>query len=319
MPLPDHYATLGVAEDASQTEIKKAYRRLARELHPDKNPGDKRAEERFKEVQAAYDTLGDEAKRKAYDRQRLDPYAGTGSPFEGFGQGREGRFYRAPDGTYVRVDTAGAGPEGDFIFEGGGLGDILGQMFGGGGFGRTGQSGARFTRQKAPGGRDIEATLALSFEEALAGGKREVTLPTGETVRIDVPQGVRDGLRIRLRGRGEAGAGGQRGDLYLTFSVAPSARFSREGDDLVVTETVSAVEAMLGTTREVQTAYGERVRVRIPPGTQPGARLRLRGQGVRTRAGAGDLYVDVAVRVPPLGEAAREGLRAWAEQHGLLR
>ena len=313
----DYYAVLGVSEDASAKEIKKAYRGLARELHPDRNPDDAAAEARFKEVQEAYATVGDEAKRKAYDASRRNPFGAGG--FEGFGGAPGGgRVYRAPDGTYVRVDASGAGPGmhgGDeFAFgSGGGLGSIFEQFFGGA------QGPGMGGPQPARDGRDVESRLRLTFEEALAGGPREVTAPNGQTVRITIPRGARDGLKIRLRGKGEPAPDGRGtpGDLYITFQVTPDARFQRDGDDLVVAETVSAVEAMLGTSREVRTAAGKTVRLRIPPGTQPGARLRLTGQGVQTDARTGDLYVEIVVSVPELSEAARASLRSWADAEGV--
>ena len=320
MPTPDYYATLGVDEDASAKEVKKAYRALAQQYHPDRNAGDAAAEERFKEVQEAYDTLGDETKRKAYDRARRDPYGGRfeGNPFEGFagGTGGDGRYYRTPDGTYVRVDATGAGPgsfgggRDDFVFGGGGgLGGIFDQFFGGG----------NGPEPQYRGGRDVEATLRLSFAEALAGGPREFTTPAGESVRITVPKGVRDGFKIKLAGRGEPGLRGRSepGDLFVTFQVTPSARFRRDGDDLTTSVSVSAVEAMLGTTREVETASGKTVRLRVKPGTQPGARLRVKGQGVASDRRTGDLYVEVEVTVPELSGTAADGLRAWAEGAGL--
>lgn len=314
----DYYAVLGVSEDASAKEIKKAYRALARELHPDRNPDDPAAEARFKEVQQANAVLGDAAKRKAYDASRRNPFAGAGG-FEGFGSPPGGgRVYRAPDGTYVRVDASGAGPgqrgEDEYAFgSGGGLGSIFEQFFGGqGGPGTSGPSPAR-------DGRDVESRLRLTFEDALAGGPHEVTIPSGQTVRLTVPKGAHDGLKIRLRGKGEPSPDGRGtpGDLYITFQVTPDARFRRDGDDLVATETVSAVEAMLGTLREVRTAAGKTVRLRIAPGTQPGTRLRLKGQGVETDTKTGDLYVEIAVDVPTLSEAARESLKAWADAEGV--
>lgn len=313
---PDHYQTLGVEEDATQKAIKKAYRALAQQHHPDRNPDDPTAEDRFKDVQAAYDTLGDETRRTAYDRARRDPrgqrFQSGGDPFEGFsGFPDGGRFARTPDGTYVRVDATGAGPEADFLFSGGGMDDILSQMFGGG------APGAQQTRSRQPGGRDVEATVELSFAEALAGGSRQFQTPDGETIRLDVPRGARDGLTLRLKGRGQPGPRGDRGDLYLRFRVAPDPRFRRDGDDLATTTTVSAVDAMLGTTREIETATGRRVKLAIPAGTQPGARLRLRGQGVATADGTGDLTVEVQVETPALADAARDALRAWADAHDL--
>ena len=319
MPAPkDYYAALGVAEDAPADAIKKAYRRLARQHHPDKNPGDKAAEDKFKEVQEAYDTVGDAERRKQYDRERRDPYAGRfdgpGGPFAGFGAGGdEGvRFYRAPDGTYVRVETTGAGPEADYIFGGGGgIGDIFGDLFGGAGSGST----RRRPRAEARPS-DAEATLRLAFDDALRGGPQTFRIGD-ETLRIEVPQGVRPGYKVRLRGKGPLAPDGRRGDLYLVVDVAPHPRLRREGDDLVMTETISAVEAMLGTLREVEAPYGGRVRLRIPPGTQPGERLRLRGQGVRTGDKKGDLFVEIRVEVAKLSEEARAGLEKWAKEAGL--
>lgn len=318
-PPPDHYATLGVDENATAKEIKKAYRALAQQYHPDRNAGDTAAEERFKEVQSAYDVLGDEEKRKAYDRQRRDPFmgqGGPGGPFSGFGGGGGGgQFYRAPDGTYVRVDATGAGPDADFIFnEGGGLGDLFGSMFGGS-FGGGRREG--YPRSGPQGGRDVDATMELSFDEALRGGPSQITVPSGDTLRITIPQGVRNGMKIKLKGRGDAGPTGERGDLFITFEVQDHPRFRREGDDLRVTERVSAVDALLGTEREIETPYGQRVKVRIPPGTQPGAAFRLRGQGVKTAKDRGDLYVEVALTVPDLPDDARQSLAAWAEANGL--
>ena len=316
---PDYYETLGVAEDASAKEIKKAYRKLAQTYHPDRNAGDAEAEETFKKVQEAYDTLGDETKRKAYDRARRDPYGGRfdGNPFEGFAGNPGGRYYRAPDGTYMRVDATGAGPgtgEDEFVFGGGGgLGSIFDQFFG------AGAAGPGAPEPQYRGGRDVEASMRLSFAEAMTGGPREFTTPSGDAVRITVPKGVRDGLKIKMSGRGEPSPGGrgEPGDLYVTFRVTPDSRYRRDGDDLVTTETVTAVEAMLGTTRRVETAYGRAIRLKVKPGTQPGTRLRLKGQGVQTAKATGDLYVEIAVSVPELDDAAQASLREWADAHGL--
>ncbi len=317
--IPNYYETLGVAEDASAAEIKKAYRTLARTHHPDRNPDNPEAEETFKAVQEAYDVLGDAAKRTQYDQMRRDPFAGRGF---GGGAGGDGRYYRAPDGTYVRVDPTGFGPNEGYQFSDdglgglGGLGDLFGQFFGGGGAAPRGPNPFGGAPRETRGG-DIETRLAISFEESLSGGKTEVALPDGEKVRITIPKGVEDGTKVRLRGKGQTGPGGQRGDLYLTFQVRPDPRFRREGGDLVTTATINVAEAMLGTTRAITTAYGKTVKVTIPPGTQPGERLRLRGQGVKQDDGAGALFVEVEVTVPKsLRDEA--GLRAWAEAEGLM-
>ena len=274
----DYYLVLGVPERAGPEAIKRAYRALARESHPDRHPGDAEAEERFKRVQAAYQVLSDPALRRAYDRTRrswawahdAQTWTGHGPPFSG-----------ADD-----LD-----PLTSFFF---------------------GDDAPRI-------GLDIETQVRLTFDQALRGGRTDVQAGTGEPVRLTIPQGVRSGLKVRLPERGRTGADGRRGDLYVSFRVDPSARFRREGDNLHVIETISAVEAMLGTTRSITNAYGQTVRVHIPCGTQPGERLRLRGQGVVTRKRTGDLFVEVQVTVPrSLTAEQRDALERTARDLGLL-
>lgn len=292
----DFYHVLGISETASHDDVKKAYRTLARTHHPDRNPGDASAEERFKEVQEAYETLSDPEKRRAYDRRRR--FGAGGPPFEGSGYQGGAGGYGAPFGR----GFGGASFEGTEGF------DPLFQFF----F-RDERAGAAVTPS------DVETELTLSFEQALRGGRTEVRLPGGEVVRLAIPKGVRPGLKIRMRGRGEALPDGRRGDLYVTFRVEPSPRFRREGDNLHLTETVSALEAMLGTTRSLVNAYGQTVKAQIPPGTQPGERLRLRGQGVATDQRTGDLFVEIHVEVPrDLSEAQRTALADAARAAGLL-
>ncbi len=287
----DYYKILGVKEDANAEEIKKAYRRLAREYHPDRNPDKPDAEDRFKEVQEAYEALGDEQKRRDYDARRKNPF-GFG---EGFGTRSGGQYYRSPDGTYVRFEGDGpSGFEDAFGGAGGGFGDIFSRFFGGGEAARDPYAG----RRQPPTGRDIRTTLRLTFDQALQGGKTEVTLPTGEQVRLEIPKGVESGFKIRLRGRGEAGPSGKRGDLYVTFEVEPHPDFRREGNDLYATVDITAFEAMLGTRRRVPTAHGKQIRIDIPAGSQPGEKLRIRGQGVQTESAKGDLFVEIRVTVP---------------------
>ena len=309
----DYYNILDVSEHASADEIKKAYRKLARKYHPDRNPGDAKAEERFKEIQEAYEVLSDPKKRKQYDRVRKSPGYGT---FFGdtYTTQNGGRYYRAPDGTYVHVDTKGGGRGGGF-----GFGDLfgdLGDLFKGvftGGEPQTGHSAQSATDL------DRRTTVRLPFKKALEGGKTEVALPDGKKVRIAYPKGVADGYTVRLRGRGAAGPGGRRGDFYVTFEVTPHPRFRREGNDLYTKVTVNAFEAMLGATRHVTTAYGKRIKLTIPKGTQPGDKLRLRGQGVATDKGTGDLYVEIEVTIPKNLSAEQEALlRDAAERAGLI-
>lgn len=308
MPNTTYYDTLGVEEDASAREIKKAYRRLARKHHPDRNPDDPEAEERFKEIQEAYSVLSDKEKRQQYDAQRrFGGFGGQGAS-RGFGQG---------NGQRQRVNINQG-------FGQGGLGDIFESFFGGGGFrGGSGQSAGPFAqsqqRQRRPQQpRDAETRLHLSFQEALEGGRQTVELPSGESIRLRIPKGVKSGYKVRLRGRGPAGPNGKRGNLYVTFEVGSHPRYRREGNDLHLTETVSALDAMLGTSRRIPTPYGQNIKVTIPAGTQPGERLRLKGQGVQTEKETGDLYVHIEVHIPEnLTDTQRETLKAAAEQAGL--
>jgi DnaJ-class molecular chaperone len=307
----DYYKILGVSENAGADEIKKAYRKLARKYHPDRNQGDAKAEERFKEIQEAYEVLSDPKKRKHYDRVRKNPAFGT---FFGdtYTTQNGGRYYRAPDGTYVHVDAKGGGGGFGFGDLFGDLGDLFKGVFTGG----EPQTGPTPRTSKD---LDRRTTVRLPFKKALEGGKVEVTLPDGKKVRIAYPKGVSDGYKVRLRGRGAAGPGGRRGDFYVTFKVRPHPRFRREGNDLYTKVTVNAFEAMLGTTRHVTNAYGKRIRLTIPKGTQPGEKLRLRGQGVATDKGAGDLYVEIEVTLPKNLSAEQEALlREAAERAGVI-
>ena len=208
----------------------------------------------------------------------------------------------------------------------GGLGDIFESFFGGrGGGGATRgqdpfsqQRGGQRRQRQQRGGQDIETKLQLSFDEALKGGRTNVDLPTGESIRLNIPKGVRNGYKIRLRGRGQAGPTGQRGDLYVTFEVGDHPRFDRKGDDIHLTETVDVFEAMLGTERRIPTPYGQRLKLTIPAGTQPGEKLRLKNQGVKTDDGQGDLYVEIDVHIPSdLTDEQQSTLREAAEATGL--
>jgi len=301
----DYYDILGVDEDAGQSEIKKAYRSLARKHHPDRNPDDDRAEERFKEIQEAYSVLSDEEQRRQYDQRRK--FGGGFGANGGFRPGRGGREVRFERGN---LD--------DMFGGGGGLGDVFESFFSGQQRSRPQDPFQQQRRQQAAQGQDIETSLRLSFDEALQGGRRQVRLPNGETVRLKVPKGVRDGYKVRLRGRGQAGPRGQAGDLYVTFRVGEHPRFRRKGDDIYLTERVSAFDAILGCTRRIPTPYGQKIKLNIPAGTQPGEKLRLKGQGVQMEEGNGDLYVEIDVHIPEnLTDAQREALRTTADETGL--
>lgn len=296
----DFYTVLGVSEDASADEVKDAYRKLARKHHPDRNAGDMGAEERFKEVQEAYETVSDPAKRKAYDRARRNPFDSDPGTFE---TPAGGRFYRAPDGTYIRY---GQSPSYDDDGFAGGLGDIFGRMFG------TGDEEPQ-TRARTI---DPEVEVSLSFDEMLEGGEAEITLPDGRRVRVPYPKGVKDGYRVRLRSRTQASAGGA---IYVRFLVADHPEFARDGRNLKATVRVNAMEAMLGAVRSLTTPYGKTVRLSIPRGAQPGEVLRLKGQGIQAEDGLGDLMVTILVTVPrDLAPEDDERLRAAATRAGLL-
>ena len=296
--IKDYYQVLEVDEGAGVDEIKKAYRRLARDHHPDRNPDNPDAEERFKAVQEAYSVLSDPEERKAYDRARRNPFAEYGAyPGGGYQQGG----FR--QGEAVNMEDLFAGASGER-----GFGSFFSQIF-----------DESRGRRRASRGRDVETQVKLTFDQALRGGKTELKLPDGGPLRIAIPKGVRSGFKIRVKGRGRGLPDGEAGDLYVTFRVEPSPRFRREGDDLHVAETVSAMEAILGATRSITNAYGKTIKVQIPQGTQPGERLRLRGQGVQTAKHDGDLYVEIEVSIPrDLTEKQRGELEACAQSAGLL-
>ncbi len=285
------YDILGVDRHASDEEIRRAYRRLAKRWHPDFNPGDPVAERRFKEISAAYEILGDPERRRRYDRGEIDE------------EGRERAFAGGFGG--FRRGHAGAG--GGF---GGGFTDFeeLVEEFlntrrraRGFGFG----FGGGFSR-----GADLETQLVLDFTEAMRGGRRRLRLADGRTVEIDIPPGTEDGTVLRLAGMGQAGAGG-RGDLRVRVSVRPDPRFERRGRDLHSEVTVPLEVAVLGGKVRVATLDGE-VRLTIPPGTSSGRLLRLRGRGIPDRSGArGDHLVRVLVALPQPPDAE---LQAWARR-----
>ena len=279
----DYYETLGVARDASDEDIRRAYRRLARKYHPDVNK-EPDAEDRFKQISEAYEVLRDEEKRARYDRLganwRTAPDVSGEEGFSGF---------RGTNGFEdVRVEF-GDGAFGD-IFEG-----IFGQARGRARAGARGDGFSGFQMR----GEDREAVLELTLEEAAAGGKRRISLGDGRDYTVDIPRGVRDGQLLRLAGQGGPGAGGgPAGDVLLRVRLKPHPRFRVEGSDLFVDLPVAPWEAALGAEVPVPTLEGS-ARVRVPPGSSTGRRLRLRGQGMPdARGGAGDLYAVVAVHVP---------------------
>jgi DnaJ-class molecular chaperone len=281
MEYKDYYRTLGVPKTAKEKEIKAAYRRLARKHHPDVNPGNKEAEARFKEINEAYEVLGDPEKRKRYDE--------LGSNWKAFSRG--GPAGGAWPGGGVRVDFED--------LAGGGFSEFFRTFFGGGGLGR--EDG--FEELFAPAS-DAEGDVELTLAEVLRGTSREVAVggPGSRPRRVEVriPPGVREGSRVRVAGEGGRGTGGRRGDLYLRVRVAPDPAFERRGDDLVTTVKVPLTAAVLGGKAEVKTLDGA-VEIRIPAGTPAGQVLRLRGHGLPRlgeRGARGDLLVTLGIELP---------------------
>jgi len=312
----NYYKTLGVAESATAEEIKKAFRRLAKELHPDRNPGDKEKERRFKDASEAYDTLSDDKKRAEYDTlRRFGGMSGAGgAPFGGqaWGKGSGARGF-----TFESVDGFSD------------LGEMFASVFGGssapgGATGRrTGRRGASpFGGASRPegapqreAGPDALADLHLSFDEAIRGGKKQITIAGQDgqkTINVTVPQGIEQGEKIRLRGLGgESIYGGPRGDLIVTLQVAAHPRFTREGVDLKTRLTAPFKVFALGGKVPVDTLTGKAL-VTIPAGSQSGAVFRLRGQGVTAKGKTGDLLVEAHVETPrTLTEEQRRALDAF--------
>lgn len=305
----DYYDILGVSRSAPQDEIKKAYRRLAKQYHPDVNKGDKKAEEKFKEISQAYDILGDADKRKKYDQ--------FGQWAEQGGFDPRHQAYR----TYTWTSGPGGGPGG-----GGGidfdLGDIFGDMFGFGGVGKRGARGgggrARWQDfgREAEETKDLNAAIDIGFEEAIKGTTRRLALSrNGREERIDVkvPAGIKDGGRIRVAGKGEGG-----GDLYIKVNVSSHPIFWREDDDLYVEVPITITEAVLGTVIKVPTlSDGGAVNLKVPPATSSGQKFRLKGKGAPHlgKSGQGDQYVVIKIVVPPhLDEESKAALRKIHEK-----
>ncbi|MCB7136178.1 DnaJ C-terminal domain-containing protein [Cellulosimicrobium marinum] len=303
----DFYAALGVPKDADDAAIKKAYRKLARQYHPDQNPGDAAAEAKFKEIGEAYAVLSDAKEREQYDAIRAmagggarfsaGPGGGGASGFEDLFGGMFGGG--APGGSRVRFSTGGQG----------GFEDVLGQMFAGGapqGFGGG-------PRPRA--GSDVAATTTLPFRQAVEGSTVSFTVD-GRQVTTRIPPGVRDGQKIRLRGKGRPGlGGGPAGDLVVTVHVTPHPVFTIDGTHLRLTAPVTFAEAALGATISVPTLDGATVKVKVPAGTPSGRTLRVKGRGVQTAKGTGDLLVTVQVVVPQkLSKAARDAVEAFAAE-----
>jgi DnaJ-class molecular chaperone len=274
----DPYTTLGVKNDATQDEIQKAYRRLAKKLHPDLNPGNKVAEEKFKEITAAYDLLSDPVKRARFDRGEVDA-SGTERPRQQYY-----RDFADQDGWSAYTNNAGFADFGDYA----GAEDILSEIFG-----REGRAGRRRR------GQDVRYHLALSFLDAVNGGKQSIVLPDGTTLDVNIPPGTRDGQILRLKGKGRPAAGdGTPGDALIEISVLPHPYFTRRGDDIYLDLPISLKEAVLGAKVKVPTPSGT-VTAAVPKWSSTGRVLRLKGRGVpRSDDSKGDQYVTLRLVLP---------------------
>ncbi|MDX1583087.1 MAG: J domain-containing protein [Thermoanaerobaculia bacterium] len=330
----DYYDILGVKKDASEAEIKKAYRQMARKYHPDVNPDDKEAERKFKEASEAYAVLGDKEKREQYDRVGKEAFNfGEGGPFGGAGFEGFDFGFEFPGGGRGRSRRTGFRQSRG----GGGFADIFSDLFGG---------GAQY-QERPRKGSDVEAGTTLDFRDAVRGTtvaltmQRQTECPkcggvghidnsvcpqchgTGvttspDTVRVKIPEGVRDGQKIRLSGKGSAGVqGGPAGDLFVRINVRPHRFYERRGDDIHIELPVTIGEAMRGGEISVPTIHGP-VRAKIPAGTQGGQVFRLSGKGVRKSKGTGygDHYYKIQVAVPKDGTSATEAIDAIESLYG---
>ncbi len=287
MAIPDYYQTLGVAERATTDEIKTAYRKLAKQYHPDRNAGDKAAEEKFKLIQSANDVLSDATKRQEYDQMRR--YGGTTSG----GGNWEDAFRTARGG-------GGGGNFEDLFGGGGGLGDLFGGRFGRGGGART------EPRQTAQ--------VTLTFEQMATGGETTITLPSGRLTAVSLPAGLHDGDQVRVQG-----SGGEP-DTILQIRVAPNRFFRRRGEhDVEITLPLNLAQAVLGSKVRVRTLTGGKAELRVPPGTGHDAALRMRGLGIhRTGESPGDMYVTFDLKLPTdLTDEARQAFEAFAKAQNL--
>ncbi|HTW25747.1 MAG TPA: DnaJ C-terminal domain-containing protein [Acetobacteraceae bacterium] len=295
MAAEDPYQTLGVQRDATQEQIRAAYRKLAKKHHPDLNPGNKPAEERFKAISGAYDLLSDPDKRARFDRGEIDA-AGQERPeqhfYRRYAEGQEGGRYRAGEPGMPEEE----------------LGDILSEFFGRG----RGEGGTIRMH-----GRDQHFTLTVEFLDAVRGNTRRLVLPDGRGLDVRVPPGIEDGQTLRLKGQGGPGiGGGPPGDALIEIEIAPHAFYRRDGRDIQLQLPVTLAEAVLGARISVPTPHGA-VTMTIPAGSDTGTRLRLRGKGVAAHGSqaAGDEYVTLQVVVGETDAALEGFLRDWAPKH----
>ncbi len=285
------YQTLGITKDASDADVKSAYRALAKKNHPDLNPGNEAAKTRFSEIAAAYDLLSDKGRRAAFDRGEID---GSGQPkqqqfYRDYAAGETGQRYRQAGGF---TGFGGGGEHGQFS-------DIFSSMFGG-----AGRAGAESS--------DVHYLIEIDFLEAAKGAAKRVTMPGGAVLDIVIPEGVNEGQKLRLKGKGKAGRGTQAGDAYVELRIKPHPAFTREGNNITVELPIGFHESILGAKVPVPTVRGP-VTMAIPKGATTGQTLRLKGKGVKN----GDQFVRLKIVMPATIDPELEQLVAsWAKVHG---
>ncbi len=294
MEYQDYYKTLGVEKTATEKDIKQAYRKLARENHPDMKPGDKRAEDRFKKINEAYEVLGDPEKRAKYDRlgSSYHQWQRMGRDPQGFDFSQWFAGGGAPGASHVEYDNLSD------LFSGGGFSDFFSTIFGQAS-GRTQTAYRRSGGGARVRGQDVQRPVDITLEEAYQGTTREL-VRDGRRVTVSIPRGARSGTKVRIRGEGSPGLGRDAGDLYLVVNVEPHAVFERKGDDLYADAPVDLYTAVLGGETRVRTLDGEVV-LKVAPESQAGQPVRLRGKGMprlHEPQSRGDLYVRLQVQVP---------------------
>jgi len=315
----DPYDVLGVSKGASEGDIKSAYRRLAKKLHPDANKHDPKAASRFAELNAAYEIVGDADKRKAFDRGEIDA---EGKPrfqgFEGFGAQPGGGFN---PGGGAHFESFSFGPDGFRRSGGGGGGgidELLRGMFGGAARGARHGSRAPFEGEDfgagTGAGQDLHASLTITLNDAAKGTKTRVHLPTGKDIEVKIPAGIASGQQIRLKGQGWPSANGRAGDAPITVNVAPHPLFKPDGSDLRLDLPITLYEAALGGKVRVPTLDGA-VELAIPPDTNSGRTFRLKGKGLKAKSGAGDLLATVRIVMPEhTDDAFKDMMKSWSDK-----